>query len=89
VSYPVEDLQPGDFTITPVLDGFMIGRMIPQLGIGPWWTFIKIVSDKADALRHASTLALAEHTRAWLQEAPGRFQLVEVNKHTGEQPQLA
>ena len=25
-SIPVEDFQPGDFTVTPVLDGFMMGR---------------------------------------------------------------
>ena len=76
VSFRVEDFQPGDFTVTPVLDGFMIGRMLSRTPTDPWWTLISIVRDETDALREAVTLALAENSRVWFQEGPGRFRPV-------------
>ena len=63
-------------TVTPVPDGFMIGRMLPRTPTAPWWTLIAIVRDETDALREAVTLALAENSRVWFQEGPGRFRPV-------------
>jgi len=77
VSFQVEDFQPGDLTVTPVLEGFMIARMLAPLGIGmPWWTFIKIVADEAEAILQASAIASLEHRHVWFQEAPGKFRTV-------------
>jgi hypothetical protein len=73
----MDDLRPGDFTVTPVIKGYMIGKVIPRRGLGPWWTFIKIVSAEDDAIRHAVTLALTEDSRVWLQDGPRRFRSVE------------
>ena len=79
MSFRVEDFQPGDFTVTPVLDGFMLGRMLPRSPTDPWWTLISIVPDETDAVREAVTLALAENNRVWFQEGPGRFRPVEMS----------
>lgn len=79
MSFRVEDFQPGDFTVTPVLDGFMIGRMLPRTPTDPWWALISMVPDETDAVREAVTLALAENNRVWFQEGPGRFMPVEMN----------
>lgn len=64
---------PGDVFITPVYSGFLVGRVIPQIGLGPWWTFIKVVTDFDDAVKQARALALAEGTRAWLQRRVNEF----------------
>jgi len=74
---PIDELKPGDFTVTPVVSGYMIGQVIPRRGLGPWWTFIKIVSTEDDAIRHALRLASTEDTHVWLQDGPRRFRSVE------------
>ena len=76
MSFRVEDFQPGDFTVTPVLDGFMIGRTLRRTPTEPWWTLVSIIADETDAVREAVTLALAENSRVWFQEGPGRFRPV-------------
>ena len=88
MSERVENLQPGDLTVTPVLDGFILGRMLPQLGIGvPWWTFIKIVEREADAILEAKAMASSENRRVWLSEGPGKFSLVPMNGSNERGPQ--
>ena len=76
VSFRVEDFQPGDFTVTPVLDGFLIGKTQRRTPIDSWWTLVRVVADETDAVREAVTLALAENSRVWFQEGPGRFRPV-------------
>jgi hypothetical protein len=46
----------------------MIGRALPEIGPGPWWTYIKIVSDRDDAVRQAKALAAEAGSRAWFHE---------------------
>lgn len=57
--------RPGDFTITPVPSGFMVGRSLPATGPGPWWQYIKVVNDLEEARRFAVELAAQDGSRAW------------------------
>jgi hypothetical protein len=87
VSFRVEDFQPGDFTVTPVLDGFLIGKTLRRTPIDSWWTLVRVVADETDAVREAVTLALAENSRVWFQEGPGRFRSVPMK--TSKPPEAA
>ena len=78
-----EDFQPGDFTVTPVLDGFMVGKVLPPRDSGPWWTIVRIVPTQQHAVRLAVTLALALNTKVWFNECPGKFRAIEVDRDTG------
>jgi hypothetical protein len=78
-----EDFQPGDFIVTPVLDGFMVGKVLPPRDSGAWWTIVRIVPTQQHAVRLAITLALALNTRVWFNEAPGRFSAIERDPETG------
>jgi hypothetical protein len=77
--YRVEDFRTGDITVTPVLDGFMLGRVLTRSGPGPSWTALHLITDEMEALREAVARALRDHTRVWFQEGPGQFRLVETN----------
>jgi hypothetical protein len=79
VSHRVEDFRPGDFTVTPVIDGFVVGKVLPRSAIGPWWTLVETVTDETDAIREAVTRALTAGSRVWFQEGPGRFRLVDTS----------
>jgi hypothetical protein len=58
---------PGDITLMPVRGGFLIGRVLPEKGPGPWWEFIKMVPDRADAIEQAGRL-LSPGGRLWFHE---------------------
>lgn len=58
--------KPGDITVTPIPSGFLIGRVLPASGPGPWWQFVKIVTALDDARRIALELAAAYNSKAWL-----------------------
>ena len=83
VSDRAEEFQAGDFTVTPVLDGFMVGKMLPKRDSGPWWTIVRIVAGRDHAVRLAVTLALAANTRVWFNEGPGKFRVVDIDRDTG------
>ena len=57
----------------------MIGRTLRRLPADPWWMLVSMVADETDAVREAVTLALAENSRVWFQEGPGRFRPVPMN----------
>jgi len=57
--------RPGDITITPIPSGFMLGRAMPQIGPGPWWEYIKVVTEYDDAVGLAIQLAAEDGARAW------------------------
>ena len=58
--------QPGDFTVTKVPSGYLIGHAVQQLGPGPWWEYIAVVEKRRDAFDQAVRLAHEVGTRAWL-----------------------
>ena len=58
---------PGDIVITQVYSGYLLGRVIAKVGLGPWWTFITVIPEYDEAVEKARILALAEGVRAWLQ----------------------
>jgi hypothetical protein len=64
---------PGDIVVTPVHSGFLLGRMLPKVELGPWWTFISVVSDYNEATEKARVLALVEGVRAWAQTRADHF----------------
>lgn len=73
-----EVFQTGDLTVTPVIDGFMIGRVIPEREVeGPWWTLLKTVSGKGAAIAEAVGLAVAERHRVWYFDGPGQYTALE------------
>jgi hypothetical protein len=56
----------GDITVTPVPSGFMIGRSMPQNGPGPWWQYIRVMSDYDAAVTFARDIAREDRAQAWL-----------------------
>jgi hypothetical protein len=58
--------QPGDFTVTRIHTGYLIGRALDHEGPGPWWEYIAIVKTYAEAYAHAQRLAAEAGKTAWL-----------------------
>ena len=57
---------PGDFTVTRMPFGYVIGRALPRHGLGPWWTYITIVTSELRAVELAREMASSAGARAWL-----------------------
>ena len=55
---PDEGYQPGDIVVTVIPTGYLIGQAAEPIGPGPRWTYIAIVPDLQDAIRHARMAAL-------------------------------
>lgn len=58
--------SPGDITVTKIPSGHLIGRALQQLGKGPWWEYVTIMTDYDDAVGYAQSLAAQNGVRAWL-----------------------
>ncbi len=71
---------PGDYTVTPVHSGYLIGQTLAQIGPGPWWAYVKIVSDLDAAIREGKLLASRAHTRLWLYEGGNRYERVPLDE---------
>ena len=56
----------GDITVTPVPSGYMIGRAMVRNGPGPWWEYIKVLSDYGEAVSFAREVAADDEAQAWL-----------------------
>lgn len=56
----------GDITVTPVPSGFMVGRAMPKIGLGPWWQYIRVIHDYQDAVKFALEVAREDGAQAWL-----------------------
>lgn len=63
---PATSCRPGDFTVTELPNGYLVGRALEQVGIGPWWTYVLITETFDEAVRHACALAKGAGVRAWL-----------------------
>jgi hypothetical protein len=66
--------QSGDYTVTPVHRGFLVGRVLPDQGLGPWWMYVGIYSSMSDAIAHAIARANEAKTGAWYQLGPDEYQ---------------
>jgi hypothetical protein len=60
--------RPGDITLTPVHGGFLIGRVLPDKGPGPWWDLIKVVLNREAAIEDGRRLLVPGRTRMWFHE---------------------
>ena len=65
MSDKTECCVPGDFTVTPVHTGYLIGQVTPQLSPGPWWSYVATVREFEAAVNQARALARHEDSRAW------------------------
>lgn len=74
---PENCCKPGDITVTPIPSGFLIGRVLPSHGPGPWWEFIKIVSTPDEAFQLARDLSAAANTKAWLHRHANHYDEIE------------
>src|SRR4051812_15306428 len=63
---PVNCYQTGDITLTKVPTGYLLGRVLPKLGLAPSWQYVAVYTEYDDALRRARTLAEDAGTRALL-----------------------
>jgi hypothetical protein len=59
---------PGDFFVTPIPDGFMVGRILRPAGPARWWEPIRIDSSFELAVALARQAARAMRTRVWFYE---------------------
>jgi hypothetical protein len=67
---------PGDFTVTKIPTGFVIGRALDHLGPGPWWEYIAIVATFHEAYTHATRLAEEADRSAWLHKHGDDYELL-------------
>ena len=44
----------------------MVGRVMPHVGLGPWWQYIKTFHDYEAAASFALQLAADDHSLAWV-----------------------
>ena len=65
--------QPGDITVTPVRSGYLLGRVVPQRGPGPWWEYVGIEAEIEDAIAVARRLASRDMAKAWLFDGYERY----------------
>lgn len=63
---PNESCLPGDFTVTRIPAGFVIGRVLAPVGEPPWWELVQTAPDVECACKSALELANAARTRAWM-----------------------
>ena len=63
---PPESCLPGDIIVFGVSGGFLIGRLLPTLGPGSWWDYVKCIAARDLAIREACGLAAAAQVRAWV-----------------------
>ena len=61
-----ESCLPGDYTVTRVPAGFVIGRVMPPNGDPPWWELVRTAADVEGACKAALELAKANKARAWM-----------------------
>jgi hypothetical protein len=66
--------ESGDILVMEVYSGFVIGRIIPKIGPGPWWNFVTVVGDRDAAVDQARAMARAEGFRAWFQHHPNEYE---------------
>jgi len=64
---------PGDYTITALPTGFLIGRALQPIGPGPWWEFVRLLPDARTALQEIRQLARATGSHAWLHQGGTRY----------------
>ena len=58
--------DPGDIIVMAIPGGFMLGRVLPDLGPGPWWEYIKVASDQDAAMKEARSMADQANVHAWV-----------------------
>ena len=56
----------GDITVTPIPSGYMVGRAMPRIGLGPWWQYIKVLAEYDEAVSFARQVAAEDRAQAWL-----------------------
>ena len=65
----VETCKPGDYTVTKIYSGYLVGRVTQAgEGPGPWWHYIATVPTFQHASDLAHTLADSAGVRAWLHQ---------------------
>lgn len=69
--------QAGDYTVTKVPGGYMLGRTLPQQGRGPWWKMITLECDIRTAIARARELASLAGVHAWIQTAVDECEPIE------------
>jgi hypothetical protein len=65
--------RPGDITVTPLRHGYLLGRVLPQRGPGPWWEYVGIETDVESAMALARHLARLEEVRAWFYDGHDHY----------------
>ena len=60
--------RPGDITLTRVPGGYLLGRVLPQRGDGPWWVQVLTVATFSEAAWQARTLARRAGGSVWVHQ---------------------
>ena len=85
---PSNDRLPGDITVTPLRHGYLIGRVLPQRGPGPWWEYVGIETDVEGAIELARHLARRDNVRAWLFDGCDRYEQLPLDQpHPALEPE--
>lgn len=64
---------PGDIVVGPVFGGWVLGRVMPERGPGPWWEYVDVAPELTAAVERAREIACAVGTRVWMHEGGERY----------------
>jgi hypothetical protein len=68
---PGDSPSPGDITITAVYSGFLVARVLREVGKGPGWEYVALLRTETEALERAQQAASGTDARLWLQDPTG------------------
>ena len=74
-----ERFRPGDITISQTQRGWMIRRVLPMDGRGPWWEYLDVVRELPEAVRRGRALAQRSAARLWFYDGAGRYDAIPVD----------
>lgn len=68
--------SPGEFTITKIPTGYLIGRATPRLESGPSWHYIAITESLEEATSAVLQMAKSAGSRAWMHRGGDDYDLL-------------
>ena len=71
--------RPGDITISQTPRGWMIRRLLPMEGRGPWWEYLDVVKELPEAVRRGRALARHSATKLWFYNGAGQYDAIPVD----------
>jgi hypothetical protein len=61
--------RPGDIVVSHIYGGWVLGRILPERGPGPWWEYLEVAPELIEAIDRARLLvSTARKGRVWFHD---------------------